>query len=319
MSAAQKLTKKQKKALAFRERKGKGKAKALDEDNDVPVEENQDNLEAETEGGTLENQERHEEPEAETVGKTERAVEGSQHAKKRKREEVKSAEDGEKPKPKKKRKTVDGEGGAVGSSADTVMKSGEQAAETNTKGKQRYILFVGNLKYSTNKEAVEKHFAACDPPPTVRLMTPKPTPGKSSAKSKGFAFLEFTSRNALQQALKLHQSELEGRMINVELTAGGGGKSESRVEKLKKRNRELHEQREKRLKKQTGSKDGAEGEAQLSRPQRYSATSGVGQAPPQKRTWTVGEPIDGEAKPSKKRGKRPPRALGTGVNAIPVG
>ena len=50
-------------------------------------------------------------------------------------------------------------------------------------------------------------------------------------------------KSALQQALKLHQSELDGRMINVELTAGGGGKSEGRIEKLKKRNKELHEQR----------------------------------------------------------------------------
>ena len=30
--------------------------------------------------------------------------------------------------------------------------------------------------------------------------------------------------NALQRALKLHQLTLEGRIINVELTAGGGGK-----------------------------------------------------------------------------------------------
>lgn len=75
-------------------------------------------------------------------------------------------------------------------------------------------------------------------------MTPKAVPGgRAVTKSKGCAFLEFSHRNALQQALKLHQSELEGRNINVELTAGGGGKSEGRLEKLKKRNRELHEQR----------------------------------------------------------------------------
>jgi len=36
---------------------------------------------------------------------------------------------------------------------------------------------------------------------------------------------------------------LEGRMINVELTAGGGGKGENRLEKLKKRNQELLGQR----------------------------------------------------------------------------
>lgn len=55
--------------------------------------------------------------------------------------------------------------------------------------------------------------------------------------------MEFSHRNALQQGLKLHQTELDGRKINVELTAGGGGKSEHRLEKVKKRNRELHEQR----------------------------------------------------------------------------
>lgn len=55
--------------------------------------------------------------------------------------------------------------------------------------------------------------------------------------------MEFSHRNALQQGLKLHQSDIEGRKINVELTAGGGGKSENRLEKVKKRNRELHEQR----------------------------------------------------------------------------
>lgn len=85
---------------------------------------------------------------------------------------------------------------------------------------------------------------AIDPPPTVRLLTPKAAPnGRQPNKSKGCAFLEFATKSALQQALKSHQSELDGRMINVELTAGGGGKSEGRIEKLKKRNKELHEQR----------------------------------------------------------------------------
>jgi nucleolar protein 6 len=83
-----------------------------------------------------------------------------------------------------------------------------------------------------------------DPPPTIRLLTPKAVAnGKTTLKSKGCAFLEFSHRNALQQALKLHQSTLEGRMINVELTAGGGGKGERRLEKLKARNKQLLSQR----------------------------------------------------------------------------
>lgn len=83
-----------------------------------------------------------------------------------------------------------------------------------------------------------------DPPPHVRLLTPKAkTPGTTSTKSKGCAFLEFSHRNALQQGLKLHGSTLDGRRINVELTAGGGGKSESRVKKVQARNKQLLEQR----------------------------------------------------------------------------
>ena len=88
------------------------------------------------------------------------------------------------------------------------------------------------------------HSFSIDPTPDVRLMTPKPSAtSRPTAKSKGFAFLEFTNKQGLQQALKLHHSELEGRKINVELTAGGGGKSEHRIAKVKERNKELHEQR----------------------------------------------------------------------------
>jgi nucleolar protein 6 len=91
-----------------------------------------------------------------------------------------------------------------------------------------------------------------DPPPTVRLLTPKATraagataaaESKSKSKSKGCAFLEFSARHALQAALRLHQSELDGRRINVELTAGGGGKSDARLEKVKARNKQLGAQR----------------------------------------------------------------------------
>jgi nucleolar protein 6 len=125
----------------------------------------------------------------------------------------------------------------------------------------RSLFVLGNLKYTTSHDTIKEHFAACgmflrnlvysyiwneslDPPPTIRLLTPKQSAtGKPTIKSKGCAFLEFSHRNALQQALKLHQSEVEGRRINVELTAGGGGKGESRLSKVKERNKELDGQR----------------------------------------------------------------------------
>ncbi|PSR76723.1 hypothetical protein PHLCEN_2v8320 [Hermanssonia centrifuga] len=150
-------------------------------------------------------------------------------------------------------------------------------------------------------------------------MAPKPSAsGRQTAKSKGFAFLEFTEKTGLQQALKLHQSDLQGRMINVELTAGGGGKSETRINKLKERNKELHGQRVKRLEKQ-GGHEAEDGVADLKRPQRYSATSGVDQVPTTKRTWTVGDVVEDGRRTKKRGAKKPAKAFGTGVNAIPVG
>jgi RNA recognition motif-containing protein len=78
----------------------------------------------------------------------------------------------------------------------------------------------------------------------VRLLTPKLTrAGAPATKSKGCAFLEFSTRPALQTALRLHQSELDGRRINVELTAGGGGKGDARLAKVKARNKDLTTQR----------------------------------------------------------------------------
>ena len=181
-----------------------------------------------------------------------------------------------------------------------------------------------------------------DPPPTIRLLTPKTSSSaKPIQKSKGCAFLEFTHRNALQQALKLHQSSLDGRMINVELTAGGGGKSESRLAKVKARNKQLLGQRvgvlrfqfvmnltlkfQQKERSEKTTSDGNTVPAIPERPQRFSATSGIEQTSPKRKTWTVGDVDDGETHRGGKRhardskGGSKAKVLGTGVNAIPLG
>ena len=43
----------------------------------------------------------------------------------------------------------------------------------------------------------------------------------------------------MQRALRLHHTLLDNRRINVEVTAGGGGKSENRTAKIKMRNDKL--------------------------------------------------------------------------------
>ncbi|KAF8745094.1 hypothetical protein AX14_010565 [Amanita brunnescens Koide BX004] len=291
-SAEAKLTKKQKKAIAFRSRAKKTHATASEPQTETlpsPALEGEgqtDDKRLALEVGFMEE----ESPsdvgsDVKGKGRVDRKVELTK-AQKRKRET--SDDDGQGIKEQKKMKK-------------------EESALQGRKG--RFILFVGNLKYSTTIEGIREHFSSCDPPPDVRLLTPKVSVGKQTTRSKGCAFLEFTNQKGLQQALKLHQSMLDGRMINVELTAGGGGKGEARMVKLQERNKHLYSQRKKKA---------GEGESQtasLDQPQRYSATSGVGQVPKQKRTWSVGDSI--ESKKPKRR--RPTKNLGTGVNAIPVG
>jgi len=95
--------------------------------------------------------------------------------------------------------------------------------------------------------------------PVVRLSTPKVDPVKgetrAKTKSKGYAFIEFSTASSLQHALKLHHSLLLGRKINVELSAGGGGKGETRKAKIAKQREKLTSQRQKAVEKIKNAKD----------------------------------------------------------------
>lgn len=173
-----KLTKKQKKGIAFRERKqGKGKSKHVDREDaglQVPVEENLDSAEIEdnyveaekvvssepSRGSSRRNGD--EKADHSGGGRGTRVV-----GEKRKREEEGEEDQKESNKPEqKKRKGGNGD-----------EKVGEK--EEKSQGKQRFILFVGmfsepsydhlrclayiagNLKYTTSLEAIKEHFAAC--------------------------------------------------------------------------------------------------------------------------------------------------------------
>ncbi|PFH54852.1 hypothetical protein AMATHDRAFT_378 [Amanita thiersii Skay4041] len=324
----QKLTKKQKKSLAFRQRTNVKKSTLI---NDGPVLEDkalcpadsamENEMVAIDEGDTVEvdvveaptgqkhkpNQRNSKEATKKSMG-MEKALDNvgdkkTTRSSKRKLEELRGD---------------NSESFNKGEEVDEDVRQKRRKTEGDTH--KRFILFVGNLKYTTTTDAIQEHFSSCDPPPVIRLLTPKPNANaKSSTKSKGCAFLEFTHRGALQQALKLHQSKLDGRLINVELTAGGGGKGEVRLKKLQNRNKDLHGQRKKKYQKpsKTAEEHPATGTNDLDQPQRYSLTSGIGQAPQKKRTWAVGE--EEESKSKSKTRRKLSRNLGTGVNAIPVG
>ncbi|KAK0266688.1 hypothetical protein LTR91_022512 [Friedmanniomyces endolithicus] len=142
----------------------------------------------------------------------------------------------------------------------------EDADTTATKSGAKFILFIGNLPFTTTDTALRAHFKKLSPF-TLRHRT-----DPSTGKSKGFAFLEFENYDRMETCLKKYHHTLfdpddyredkgkfggvggerakagknRGRQINVELTAGGGGKGEGRKEKIRDKNVHLEEERQRR-------------------------------------------------------------------------
>lgn len=101
-------------------------------------------------------------------------------------------------------------------------------AEPNKKVKSIHLtLFVGQLPYNATEAKVRQHFHEAGDI-QVRMLTDKRT-----KKFKGTAFIEVKDSKALGAALSRHHTLFNGRRINVEMTASGGGnKSEQRRTKL---------------------------------------------------------------------------------------
>ncbi|ORY97564.1 hypothetical protein BCR43DRAFT_523710 [Syncephalastrum racemosum] len=128
---------------------------------------------------------------------------------------------------------------------------GVKARERQQQQKSRYILFVGNLAKDVGKEDLSKFLAEqVDGEVEVRLGTVKGT-----NESKGYAFAEFKNNDCFMKCLQLDGQKFASRKLNIQLTAGGGGKTAARTEKIKERNDTL---KSKLLKSSKNSRGGAE-------------------------------------------------------------
>ncbi|KAI9631980.1 uncharacterized protein MKK02DRAFT_41621 [Dioszegia hungarica] len=239
------LSKKQQKALLFRQKqKAKKTGEAIPGDvpeEDVEPGDDDDAAIALKKGDTA--------GESSATGagkKRKRAVE-------EKEEEAEDLTDGLKGK-------VKNVGKGKGKAWEDEGEDGERSAKKSKKEiKQRFILFLGNLGFKTTVPEIQAHFQeAIGHPPKVRLLTTKSDRAGQPEKSRGIAFLDVPSSDAMQAALKLHHTQLAGRRINVELTAGGGGKSEARTKKVAERNERVGVQRVRREEKEreAGIKEG---------------------------------------------------------------
>jgi RNA recognition motif-containing protein len=94
-------------------------------------------------------------------------------------------------------------------------------------------LFIGNLSYQTAENDLQDYFAQAGAITSVNLMMDKIT-----GKSRGFAFVEFSTPEEAQKAIEqFHNKEFQGRSITVNVArpredrpprSGGGGRVSDR-------------------------------------------------------------------------------------------
>lgn len=75
---------------------------------------------------------------------------------------------------------------------------------------QQRKLYVGNLPFSVSEADIEQAFSAYGDIEHVKLITDRDT-----GRSRGFAFVTFSTPEGADQALSKHGEEMEGRKIVV--------------------------------------------------------------------------------------------------------
>ncbi|KAG5924209.1 hypothetical protein E4U61_001348 [Claviceps capensis] len=175
-----------------------------------------------------------------------------------------SAEDGTeestKPKEKKKEKKAKKDKDEKSTSTNEETTPADDPV-TETGKPSRHIVFVGNLPFSATAASIKAHFATLNPI-SVRCLKNK----DDANPCRGIAFVEFANVWSMRTCLdKFHHTIFEdgvsaGRKINVELTAGGGGSTKFRKDKIREKNVKLDENRAKRIDKEKTAKHQGGGE-----------------------------------------------------------
>ncbi|XP_034478571.1 polyadenylate-binding protein 3 [Drosophila innubila] len=98
----------------------------------------------------------------------------------------------------------------------------------------RHVLYVTNLNFETQKDDLESHFSVVGAVKSIRI--PKKRRG-------GFAFVEMADLKGFQQGFQLHNTELQGRKIKVQISEAGKKKSANKKNIIKQKNRKLAEMR----------------------------------------------------------------------------
>lgn len=84
-------------------------------------------------------------------------------------------------------------------------------------------IYIGNLPYRATEDELSGFFAACGDVLEVRIVT-----DRDSGRSKGFGFVSFSSREAVDAALGLDGKEFQGRMLKISMAKESTGGSSYR-------------------------------------------------------------------------------------------
>ncbi|KAL3918942.1 MAG: hypothetical protein SGILL_004003, partial [Bacillariaceae sp.] len=128
--------------------------------------------------------------------------------------------------------------------AEASSSNDKHPKEDATPRQNPLIAFVGQLSFETTREELMEHIKMklADSHHKVNAKTLKirMLTDKNTKQSRGMAFVEVLNGDPefLYALLKLHQTYLKGRRINIERSAGGRKNSESRKTKLEQYKKE---------------------------------------------------------------------------------
>ncbi|KAJ3255723.1 hypothetical protein HK103_006090 [Boothiomyces macroporosus] len=92
-----------------------------------------------------------------------------------------------------------------------MLASPAEPMTTNETKQELFTVFVGNLSYSTDADALKSLFAPVAPVQDVRLIT-------RFNKPKGFGFVSFSTQAEAESAVQsFDQKEIEGRVLKVQI------------------------------------------------------------------------------------------------------
>mmetsp|Transcript_5390 Transcript_5390/g.15180 ORF Transcript_5390/g.15180 Transcript_5390/m.15180 type:complete len:189 (-) Transcript_5390:55-621(-) len=96
---------------------------------------------------------------------------------------------------------------------EQMQKEAESAASssaTSAADSDARSVYVGNVDYGATAEELQAHFQSCGSITRLTIMTDKWT-----GHPKGFAYVEFSDKEAIENAVALNESVFRGRQLKV--------------------------------------------------------------------------------------------------------